>query len=131
MANEQNIIPHQFTSDQSREAAAKNGAKGGIAAGASRRRAKSMRQWAKALAKEGMRITTPEGKEIEGDIAGGIVIAQMRKAAKGDTKAAKFVADLLGELVEQQAQGGVTINVNAQTKDDADNIAAILNGGKK
>ena len=55
----------------------------------------------------------------------------MRKAAKGDTKAAKFVADLLGELVEQASQGGVTINVTAQTKDDADNIAAILNGGRK
>ena len=128
MANPQNIIPNsERTPEELREITRK----GGIASGASRRRAKSMRQWAKILAKEGMRMTTPEGKEIEGDIAGGIVIAQMRKAAKGDTKAAKFVADLLGELVEQQAQGGVTINVNAQTKDDADNIAAILNGGKK
>ena len=128
MANPQNIIPNsERTPEELREITRK----GGIASGASRRRAKSMRQWAKILAKEGMRITTPEGKEIEGDIAGCIVIAQMRKAAKGDTKAAKFVADLLGELVEQQAQGGVTINVNAQTKDDADNIAAILNGGKK
>lgn len=128
MANPQNIIPNsERTPEELREITRK----GGIASGASRRRAKSMRQWAKILAKEGMRMTTPEGKEIEGDIAGGIVIAQMRKAAKGDTKAAKFVADLLGELVEQQAQGGVTINVTAQTKDDADNIAAILNGGKK
>lgn len=128
MANPQNIIPNsERTPEELREITRK----GGIASGASRRRAKSMRQWAKILAKEGMRMTTPEGKEIEGDIAGGIVIAQMRKAAKGDTKAAKFVADLLGELVEQQAQGGVTINVNAQTKDDADNIAAIINGGKK
>lgn len=128
MANPQNIIPNsERTPEELREITRK----GGIASGASRRRAKSMRQWAKILAKEGMRMTTPEGKEIEGDIAGGIVIAQMRKAAKGDTKAAKFVADLLGELVEQQAQGGVTINVNAQTKYDADNIAAILNGGKK
>lgn len=128
MANPQNIIPNsERTPEELREITRK----GGIASGASRRRAKSMRQWAKILAKEGMRMTTPEGKEIDGDIAGGIVIAQMRKAAKGDTKAAKFVADLLGELVEQQAQGGVTINVNAQTKYDADNIAAILNGGKK
>lgn len=128
MANAQNIIPNsERTPEELREITRK----GGIASGASRRRAKSMRQWAKILAKEGMRMTTPEGKEIDGDIAGGIVIAQMRKAAKGDTKAAKFVADLLGELVEQQAQGGVTINVNAQTKDDADNIAAIINGGKK
>ena len=128
MANEQNLTHPPI---QSGEEAVKKGRAGGIASGASRRRAKSMRQWAKVLAKEGMRITTPEGKEIEGDIAGGIVIAQMRKAAKGDTKAAKFVADLLGELVEQASQGGVTINVTAQTKDDADNIAAILNGGKK
>lgn len=42
MANEQNLKP--FTSDQSREEAAKNGRKGGIASGEARRRKKSMRQ---------------------------------------------------------------------------------------
>lgn len=44
MPNEQNIIPHCFTSDQSREAAAKNGAAGGRASGVSRRRKRDLRQ---------------------------------------------------------------------------------------
>ena len=57
MANEQNLTHPPI---QSAEEAAKKGRAGGIASGASRRRAKSMRQWAKVLAKEGMRITTPE-----------------------------------------------------------------------
>lgn len=40
MANEQNIIPHRFTPDQSREEAAKNGRKGGVASGEAKRERK-------------------------------------------------------------------------------------------
>lgn len=128
MAGIDNLIPGGGpTSAEARE----NGRKGGIASGVSRRRAKSMRQWAKALAKEGMHFTTPEGKEIDGDIAGGIVIAQMRKAAKGDTKAAKFVADLLGEATQDAAAAGVSITISTQSKEDAESVAAILAGGRK
>lgn len=42
MANEQNLTP--FTSEQSREEAAKNGRKGGIASGESKRKKKQLRE---------------------------------------------------------------------------------------
>ena len=44
MPNEQNLVPYQFDSSQSREEAAKNGALGGRASGASRRRKRSLRE---------------------------------------------------------------------------------------
>ena len=69
-----------------------------------------------------LRFATNYGSRLVMMHNGGIVIAQMRKAAKGDTKAAKFVADLLGELVEQQAQGGVLLDlgVSSPQLDDAE-----------
>lgn len=42
--NDENLIPYQFTSDQSREEAAKNGRAGGIAKGENNRRRKLLRE---------------------------------------------------------------------------------------
>lgn len=104
MPNEQNIVPYQFDSNQSREQAAKNGAAGGRASGVSRRRKKSLREaaelylslpvsdkraWNK-LAKDGV---APEDVDNQMAIIAGLSI----KAAKGDAKAAKLLFDLLGE----------------------------------
>lgn len=47
--NEKNIVPYEFTSEQSREEAARNGRKGGIKSGESRRRRKSMQECAKLI----------------------------------------------------------------------------------
>lgn len=47
--NEKNIVPYEFTSEQSREKAARNGRKGGIKSGESKRRRKSMEQCAKFI----------------------------------------------------------------------------------
>ena len=104
MPNEQNIVPYQFDSNQSREQAAKKGAAGGRASGVSRRRKKSLREaaelylslpvsdkraWNK-LAKDGV---APEDVDNQMAIIAGLSI----KAAKGDAKAAKLLFDLLGE----------------------------------
>lgn len=104
MPNEQNIVPYQFDSNQSREQAAKNGAAGGRASGVSRRRKKSLREaaelylslpvadkraWNK-LARDGV---DPEDVDNQMAIIAGLTI----KAAKGDAKAAKVLFDLLGE----------------------------------
>lgn len=104
MPNEQNIVPYQFDSNQSREQAAKNGAAGGRASGVSRRRKKSLREaaelylslpvsdkraWNK-LARDGVE---PEDVDNQMAIIAGLTI----KAVKGDAKAAKLLFDLLGE----------------------------------
>ena len=104
MPNEQNLVPYQFDSSQSREEAAKNGALGGRASGASRRRKRSLRgaadlylslpvagkrAWNK-LARDGV---DPEDVDNQMAIIAGLTL----KAAKGDAKAAKVLFDLLGE----------------------------------
>lgn len=96
--------------------------KGGKAAVRTHRRRKAMREWAKALGKADMDFKLPDGQVVHGDMLGGIVLAQMRKAAQGNTIAAKFIADLLGELEQ-------TVNVKSDglpvlqiTKDEADAI---------
>ena len=109
MPNEQNIVPYQFDSNQSREQAAKNGAAGGRASGVSRRRKKSLREaaelylslpvsdrrtWNK-LARDGV---APEDVDNQMAIIAGLSI----KAAKGDAKAAKVLFDLLGEQPKEE-----------------------------
>lgn len=104
MPNEQNIIPHQFTSDQNREEAAKNGHIGGRASGVSRRRKKSLREaadlylslpvsdqrkWNK-IAKEGV-----DPDNIDNQMA--MIIGLTQRAVKGDARAAKIIVDLIGE----------------------------------
>ena len=104
MPNEQNLVPYQFDSSQSREEAAKNGALGGRASGASRRRKRSLREaadlylslpvagkraWNK-LARDGV---DPEDVDNQMAIIAGLTL----KVAKGDAKAAKVLFDLLGE----------------------------------
>ena len=104
MPNEQNLVPYQFDSSQSREEAAKNGALGGRASGASRRRKRSLREAAdlylslpvagprawNTLARDGV---DPEDVDNQMAIIAGLTL----KAAKGDAKAAKVLFDLLGE----------------------------------
>ena len=107
MPNEQNLVP--FDSNQSREEAKRNGAKGGRASGVSRRRKKSLREaaelylslpvanktaWNK-LARDGV---VPEDVDNQMAIIAGLTI----KAVKGDAKAAKLLFDLLGEQPKEE-----------------------------
>ena len=109
MANERNLIPHQFTSDQSREEAAKNGRKGGYASGAARRAKREARETAKmvlsfkpelppqmldTLRRMGMSgRVKPEMRDIA-------TLAIMQKAMKGDVASYKFLVELAGETSE-------------------------------
>lgn len=111
MPNEQNLVPYQFDSSQSREEAAKNGALGGRASGVSRRRKRSLREAAdlylslpvadkgtwNRLARDGV---DPEDVDNQMAVIAGLTI----KAAKGDAKAAKVLFDLLGEQATAGAQ---------------------------
>ena len=117
MANEQNIIPYQFTSEQSREEAAKNGAKGGIASGIARRRKRSLREAAdyflslpvtdtdtfNRLVLDGL---NPE--DIDNQMA--LIVGLTKAAAAGDSKAAKVLADFLGEGDAGKKQLDVNFN---------------------
>ena len=104
MANEENLIP--FTSEQSLEEAVNNGRKGGIASGKARREKKAMRDTLETLLsmslKEGkiddvetiQGIAALKGKNIT--VQEAIMLAQINKAIKGDTKAAEYIRDTSG-----------------------------------
>lgn len=81
-ANPQNLV--NFTSDQDREAAARNGRKGGIASGEAKRRRKSLREQLEILLENG---NTQES----------VAVALIEKAMGGDVKAFEVLRDTIGE----------------------------------
>lgn len=71
---------------------------GGIASGEARRRKRTLRQIAEMLADETLPVPQPDGttKTLTYDVA--MIQRQYQKAiAEGDTQAAKFLTNLLGE----------------------------------
>ena len=124
MANDENLIPNaERTPSELREITRQ----GGIASGKARREQKTMREWAKVFGAIPVKVKTPDGKEADTTTLGAIVAAQMAKATRGDTKAAKYVSELLGETAAEGA--GITLVVNASDEGKA-NIEAIMNGKK-
>lgn len=110
MANEENLKKGEATQFRSGEEAAKNGQKGGIASGASRRRRKAMKQTVNTMlgagldASEGgfLELIRPRllalGIEEEDATYQDVLIAGiMLKAMKGDVRAAEFIRDISGD----------------------------------
>ena len=101
MANEQNLKP--FTSDQSREEAAKNGRKGGIASGAARRKKKSIAELTMLVANasiSGDRLDATESvvgslEDEERTLYVAALAKMLDLAASGDTKAFREVQNAL------------------------------------
>ena len=97
-----------FTSNQSRVEAAKNGQKGGIASGESRRKKKAMREQMEMLlslpfadeeAKENMKELGIPVDDIDNQMA--LMIATYQKALTGDTSAINIVREVIGERVQE------------------------------
>lgn len=107
MANEQNLKP--FTSDQNREEAKKNGAKGGRASGEARRRKKTMRENLELILsmplKNGKSDNIEDAEDLQSfsganmTVEQALIMAQVKKAAKGDLNAFEAIRDLIGEKV--------------------------------
>jgi len=102
MANESNLQPVQTT-----EEAKKRGRAGGIASGKAKREKKLMRETLDMMLsmslKNGKSVDVEsiknfaalKGKNIS--VQEAILIAQIQKAMKGDTKAAEYVRDTIGQ----------------------------------
>lgn len=115
MGKEANL--KKFTSDQSREEAAKNGRKGGKRSGEVRR--------LKAIANKFGQLDAPpaviatliqnglleKGQSCSYDEA--LILAQYAKAFGGNTKAARFVADAKGEIMKSEH---VEVSTEAEVK---------------
>ena len=116
MANIENLKP--FTSEQSREKAAENGRKGGIASGEAKRNKKSIREAIEILLETDIKDKT-SGMTKSG--AEAIAIAQFQKALKGDTKAFVALRDTAGQKpVEKVEQLNTNIVVDLSDLDDND-----------
>ena len=108
MPNPENLIGHEFTSDQNREQAAINGRKGGKASGKARRERKKMREAIEELMSR--QYVDANGNEIDGVTA--LVTRVYRKAMDGDMKAVTFLRDTVGEMPVQKIE---TVNISPET----------------
>lgn len=106
--NDENLKGHEFTSDQNREEAAKNGRKGGKASGEARRRRKTMREVLENLLES--TYSGADGRELDGTTL--LMIAAMNKARKGDLRALEFIRSTIGEDPIKQVD--VTGNLKAE-----------------
>ena len=118
MANEQNLQP--FTSEQNREEAKKNGKKGGVASGKARREKKLFRETLEEL----LSMPMKEGKGVDVDkiknfaaikgqnisVQEAILIAQVQKAMKGDTRAAEYLRDTVGQKATEKVEVNGQLN---------------------
>ena len=117
MANEQNLRP--FTSDQSREEAAKNGRKGGIASGEAKRKKKTCAEIAMRVVNSELdpasrakveKVTGPLGDD-EDTLYAAALAQVVAKAVKGDLKAFRELQNVI-----EKAQGASAVQ---QREDDA------------
>lgn len=98
MANEQNLKP--FTSEQSREEAAKNGKKGGVASGKARRDKKNLRQALEMLLEKD--YSDKNGNTVSGTEA--ISVKLFEQAMKGNVKAYETIRATVGQDPVQKIQ---------------------------
>ncbi len=121
-----------FTSNQSREKAAANGRKGGIASGKAKREKKTLRELAEMIAQ--MPVKNPKTRAIM-EAAGftdeqmtndaAMLLGLQLKAQNGDPSAAKLLAEMRGqystrvevEPVQPKPLIDLTNTVEAETKD--------------
>ena len=111
MANEQNLEKGIATQFRSGEEAARNGYKGGVNSGVSRRRKRSLKEAADLFLSLPVTDTKTYNKMVlagvdpdDIDYQMAVVIGMTTKAIKGDAKAAKVLIEMLGGTKEEEAQ---------------------------
>lgn len=96
--NQENVLPYRI---KTAEEARTKGRAGGIKSGESKRRKRSMREWAEIIGAVEREIELPDGQTMSADYAAEVVLKQFKKAQQGDTKAADFLMRLRGEEVQK------------------------------
>lgn len=99
-----------FTSEQSREKAAINGKKGGIASGKAKREKRTWRQIAETIGQMQLhnKKQIQSVKDFLGELTGeathddAVIASAYEQAATGNVNAMRFIADLKGEIVTKQ-----------------------------
>lgn len=139
MANEENLKP--FTSNQSREEAARNGQKGGIASGQSRRQKKTLSELAKMIAENPAptaakkKLTKMGISDEDANNNACIVAAVYDKAIKGNMQAVDKWEQLVAVSKSDENKyelparvlGKAFVDINRQIKP---NIEYVFEGGR-
>lgn len=86
---------------RSSDEARANGAKGGIESGKARREKRKWREMLEDLLELPIEITLPDKSKKSVTMTDAILFGQIKAATAGKTEAAKFLAQLKGELVEK------------------------------
>ena len=128
--NNKNLEKGVATQFESGEKAAASGRKGGYASGVSKRQKKAMRETLEALLVMSVEDTKSAPVNLE-DIKSiaklkganisaqeAIMFAQMRKAMKGDTKAAEFIRDTIGQKPTDKTEITGTLTDEKNKLDD-------------
>lgn len=125
--NTKNLIPN---SQRSPSELREQTRKGGIASGKARRAKKSRREWAAIIGALPIDVVDPHGKTLEGsDLDAALVMAQYRKAVKGDSKAAKLILDLQGDLVQKIEHSGDVRGILVHSEDEKVSIESLKDLG--
>jgi len=123
VTNEANLDPVQ-----SKEEARKRGRAGGIASGKARREKKLMRETLDIILSMPMKngknadvesirsFAALKGKNIS--VQEAILIAQVQKAMKGDTKAAEYVRDTIGQKPGESIEMSMNLPVFFEGEDE-------------
>lgn len=106
------LIAHQFTSDQDREKASINGRKGAYARAKKVQERKTMAETLAYLlslpvepgATQSVEMATnlKEAKAMNPPAGEMIALSQIARALKGDTKAAEYISEVLGEMAAKK-----------------------------
>lgn len=98
----------------------------GLASAEAKRRKKAMREWAEIIGALPIDVVGPDGKKIEdADLDAAAVMAQYRKASKGDTRAARLILDLRGELVQRVEHTGEVVQIVVRSEDERAKIEGL------
>lgn len=127
--NESNLIPFdELTEEEHREIARK----GGIASGEARKKQKMMKDTLNMLLNLTLKsgdVTKPEEIKSLADIAGAnltldqaILIAQIKKAVKGDTQSATFIRDTSGNKPVDEVKQQIDADIVNKQKNAIDDI---------
>jgi hypothetical protein len=120
-----NLIPFsERTEEEQREIRSK----GGKRSGEVRRERKALREVYEIVGQKEITITNPDGTKETVILDFAVAIAQYQKAVKGDTKAARHIAEIRGELEKKVSLDGSVqgLTVTVTNPDTAEKLEKIL-----
>jgi len=117
MANEQNLKP--FTSDQSREEAAKNGQKGGIASGRARAEKRDLRKALELLLEQ----TYTDKKGVTRTGAQALVEKLFATAMSGNVKAFEVIRSTVGQDPVQKVE---QVNIDMEYEQSVEYVKRLM-----